>query len=1392
MIAIFTVEGDLISRCEMFDEADLDTALARFEELQPQTPRLENAAGQAYARMHACFAARDWDAMAEASADEIFHDDRRRVVGAGLRAGRDAVVAEFAALAEIGVKRITFDIIATRGSRLVLTRSRASGRDPRADAFRTDVLNIAEFDADERIVALITFDPDDFDAAIAEFDSRYLAGEAAAHGRTWSAISGGYAAINRHELPSTTPDCVNIDRRREIAMGVGDLIAHIGAGLDRDQDYKVYVEAVHRLTNPGAVVTYAAYETSQEGFDAEWRGIAVFTVERDMVSRTEVFDEADLDTALGRFDELSRPAPHLENAASLVTERFQAHFAARDWAALGEILADGFSSDDRRRVVGAGVRHGRDAQVANTQAIAELWSTNVTRSVIATRGRDLVLVRITFSSRDEGVEAFLAEVLMIVEIDADEKLASMVTFDVDDIDSAIAELDARYLAGEAAAHARTWSVIGEVYAAVNRREIPATAPDLVDIDHRSLAAIGSGDLKAYLQAAWKDSLRQGIYIETVHRLTDLGAVVTHVAKATSREGFDAEWRITSLFIVGDDLINRYEIFDEADLDAALARFEELHPQTRRLENAASRVDGRFQACFGARDWNVMAEMLSDGFSIEDRRRVVNMGNLHGRDAELGVHAYATDGNQNVESTVIATRAQRLALTHYRFSGHDQRPDAFRVEMLAVVEIDAEERMAAVVVFDADDIEGAFAELDARYIAGEAAVHTHTWSVISEAYAALNRRTLPATTPDWANVDNRHFGTIEPNALTPNIRAFWDITSEARIDIATVHRLTNLGAVVAHATHATSQEGVEIESGEIIILMVDGDRLSRCEIFNEADLDAALARFEELHPETPRLENPASRVTERFQAHFAARDWAAMGEILADGFSSDDRRRVVGAGVRDGRHAEIADMAATADLGITHVTSTVLATRGGRLTLMRGSFTNRDQGPEPFLSEALGVVEINAYERIVAFVTFDLDDVEAAFAELDARYLAGEAAAHTHTWSLITEAFAAINRHELPELTPDWVNVDHRRGAAFAAGEMTAYLHDLLDDVPDIHVYAEVVHGLGNLGAVVTQAGHGTSQEGFQAEWREIGIFMFDGDRLSRYELFDETDLDAALARFDELQPQAARLENAASQAVERFWKYSAAREWAALAETMADDVCSHDRRRVVNGGELRGRADHVTNMRAVAEVGFERFMSSVIASRGQHLVLIRIRSSVHGSEPGEVTADMLSIIEIDTEKRISGAVIFDGNDIDAAFEELDGRYLAGEAAAHAQTWTAITKVQAAYNRHEVPPTTADYVGIDHRRGRAFAPGDTIPYLRATYGVAPNVKGHLEAVHRLGSRGVVITEMVSGTSEQGFAFEWREVGLIAFKGDLVSRFEMFDEEDLDAALVRFDELNQPAS
>ena len=133
----------------------------------------------------------------------------------------------------------------------------------------------------------------------------------------------------------------------------------------------------------------------------------------------------------------------------------------------------------------------------------------------------------------------------------------------------------------------------QVYAAFNRREMPPTTPDLVDIDHRPLAPIGSGDLIAYIRTGMRDLTDLSVYAESVHRLTDLGAVVTHVAVGTSQDGFDAEWRMVYFVTHDGGLINRGEIFEEADLDTALAQFDELHSPNARLENTASRVVERF-------------------------------------------------------------------------------------------------------------------------------------------------------------------------------------------------------------------------------------------------------------------------------------------------------------------------------------------------------------------------------------------------------------------------------------------------------------------------------------------------------------------------------------------------------------------------------------------------------------------------------------------------------------------------------------------------------------------------------------------------------------------------------------------------------------------------------
>ena len=144
------------------------------------------------------FAARDWDALAETVADNYSGIDHRRVVNAENQYGRDAVVKDLQAAASVGFTISMVGAMAIRGERLVLARVRAAGRDPKA--IQNDALNVVEIDAEKRIIATVTFDLEDFDAAITELDARYLAGEAATYAPTWSLIADSYAGFNRREL----------------------------------------------------------------------------------------------------------------------------------------------------------------------------------------------------------------------------------------------------------------------------------------------------------------------------------------------------------------------------------------------------------------------------------------------------------------------------------------------------------------------------------------------------------------------------------------------------------------------------------------------------------------------------------------------------------------------------------------------------------------------------------------------------------------------------------------------------------------------------------------------------------------------------------------------------------------------------------------------------------------------------------------------------------------------------------------------------------------------------------------------------------------------------------------------------------------------------------------
>jgi len=116
--------------------AELDAAHARLEERPPRAP-LENAASRADDRLNTLFADTRWDEIGELFADNVRLEDRRR----GLRNesnDRASAVAAVRAIADIGTKSLTPDVLAIRGKRLALVRTLHQGRDTRPDAFHTE------------------------------------------------------------------------------------------------------------------------------------------------------------------------------------------------------------------------------------------------------------------------------------------------------------------------------------------------------------------------------------------------------------------------------------------------------------------------------------------------------------------------------------------------------------------------------------------------------------------------------------------------------------------------------------------------------------------------------------------------------------------------------------------------------------------------------------------------------------------------------------------------------------------------------------------------------------------------------------------------------------------------------------------------------------------------------------------------------------------------------------------------------------------------------------------------------------------------------------------------------------------------------------------------------
>ena len=245
-------------------------------------------------------------------------------------------------------------------------------------------------------------------------------------------------------------------------------------------------------------------------------------------------------------------------------------------------------------------------------------------------------------------------------------------------------------------------------------------------------------------------------IDAVHRLNSLGAVFTEVLKGTTEEGFVAEWRLAEIMTVEGDRINRAELFDESDLDAALAKFDELTTPAPDLLNAAVRTWGRIVDACNRRDSNAFHALSSEDGHLDDRRKGLRASHTGYARRMAAASMCAAPAGWHMDVETVAIRGNRLGLTRETWRDFGVADGPITVETLTLTEVDNSDLVIYTEIFDPEDIDAAVAELHARWIArGEVAYpevieaqrkileksNQHDWDAVAAAHAGAVTSTI---------------------------------------------------------------------------------------------------------------------------------------------------------------------------------------------------------------------------------------------------------------------------------------------------------------------------------------------------------------------------------------------------------------------------------------------------------------------------------------------------------------------------------------------------------------------------------------------------------------------------------------------------------------------------
>jgi class 3 adenylate cyclase/tetratricopeptide (TPR) repeat protein len=949
--------------------------------------------------------------------------------------------------------------------------------------------------------------------------------------------------------------------------------------------------------------------------------------------------------------------------------------------------------------------------------------------------------------------------------------------DVDDADRMAAASEE--LAGQNLKTAIAWRVA--------RAEVLAARGDLT-------AALAIGDEAVEIAAATDLILDHADACVAVMRLREAAGDETG-ARAARDEALRL-YRAKGASVPAQRLGSTPEDESPAVSTAAVAKPSDRSTDARSpyAENASATMLERLWSLIIAGQHEEFGSLCPDDVAYIDRRSLVAV-DVYGRDNLLSNNrALEQLGLDFAGVEVLAVRGSKLSLARItaRF-GNSSELMAFQV-----LELDDDGLASRHVFFDEDNLDAAIDELDERFLAGEGAEHADVYRASVESmrmHRALDWEAVrESLTDDFVLVDHRELGVGEcdRDGFIEFASAGAPEQQELTVIVRTLHHVGQ--STLASFRSSITRAGTAYEWLFHGLMAVDASgRVERMEWFADDDFDLALARLDELGAPDPT--RPAYLDNTVLRSIMVGGIADAAG--FADDLVLDDRRSGVSLPQLHGSAEAVRASRVQEELfGPTAMEP--VATRGDRLALVR----TRSTAESGFELVAYGIFETDEEGLISAMVFFDESDLASAHTELDARFFAGEGAPHADALQVAWTMAVVDSQQDFDALrfllSPDFIGVDHQI-LGFGSGDRDWYVEAARTRT---QVAADAASTLLSLDVatnslVFTLLSRSITDQGSEYERLECYLVVVDeARRISRIELFPPERYAEALARLHELAavplnpPHASvAIDNRVVRLVTKLVEfldrgdYTAARE----LDAVADAIVRVDRRRGVSAPPLRGADAFGLNAAAFFDV-FETVTCEPVAVRGESLTLIRL----HCGQADGFQLLLLCLYECDTNGRLVYEADYDDEDLAAALDELDERYIAGEGAEHEYMIRRLDDHRHAFAARAWDAYEAllhpEFAFVDHRQiGQGSGNRDgMLTSLRALAGLVSDFS-YVEPSLLINDDVALTRVRDRATNAEGNEYEWEHFVIQQFVAGLVRCAELFPLDAYADARARFDAL-----